>query len=46
LSIKDFRDFCAERSISVERECAIAGQKEILFAHNLLSDIAIFLIHK
>ncbi len=46
LSIKDFRDFCAERSITIERECAIAGQKEIPFAHNLLSDIALFLIHK
>jgi len=46
LSIKDFRDFCAERSIIIEKECGIAGQKEISFAHNLLSDIAIFLIHK
>jgi methionine biosynthesis protein MetW len=46
LSIKDFRDFCAERSIIIERECAIADKNEILFAHNLFSDIAIFLIHK
>jgi methionine biosynthesis protein MetW len=46
LSIKDFRDFCSERSIIIERECAIAGQKEISFAHNMLSDIAIFLIRK
>jgi len=46
LSIKDFRDFCAERSIIIERECAIADQKEITFARNLLSDIAVFLIHR
>ena len=46
LSIKDFRDFCKERSITIERECAICDQKEIPFARNLLSDIAIFLIHK
>jgi len=46
LSIKDFRDFCAERSIIIERECAIADQKKITFARNLLSDIAVFLIHR
>jgi len=46
LSIKDFRDFCAERSIAIERECALDTKGEIAFAHNLLSDIAIFLIHK
>ena len=46
LSIKDFRDFCAERSITIERECSIAGQKEIIFARNVFSDTAIFLIHK
>ena len=46
LSIKDFRHFCAERAIGIDRECGIAGQKEIAFLHNLLSDSAIFLIHK
>jgi len=44
LSIKDFRDFCAERSITIERECALDSQSEVKFAHNLLSDIAIFLL--
>ena len=46
LSIKDFRDFCAERSITIEQECALDAKGKISFAHNLLSDIAIFLIHK
>ncbi len=46
LSIKDFRDFCAERSITIERECAIAGQQEVPFARNLFSEIAIFLISR
>lgn len=46
LSIKDFRDFCHERSITIERECALNAQGEVAFAHNLLSDIAIFLIRK
>ncbi len=46
LSIKDFRHFCADRSITIERECGLNGKGEIAFAHNLLSDIAIFLISK
>ena len=46
LSIKDFRDFCAERSVTIERECAFDAKGKIAFAHNLLSDIAIFLIRK
>jgi len=46
LSIKDFRDFCRERSIIIERECAIADQKEMPFARNLFADTSIFLIHK
>jgi len=46
LSIKDFRDFCTERSITIEQECAFNAKGRIQFAHNLLSDIAIFLISK
>ncbi|MDE2027623.1 MAG: methionine biosynthesis protein MetW [Candidatus Omnitrophica bacterium] len=46
LSIKDFRDFCLERSIVIENECAFGAGGKIPFAHNLLSDIAIFLIRK
>src|SRR5580692_4694868 len=46
LSIKDFRDFCRERNITIEKECAIAAQKEISYARNLFADVAIFLIHK
>ena len=46
LSIKDFRDFCSERSITIERECALDAKGEVAFAHNLFSEIAIFLISK
>src|SRR5579863_2579792 len=43
LSIKDFRDFCADRSITIEQECGLNGKGKIAFAHNLLSGSAIFL---
>jgi methionine biosynthesis protein MetW len=46
LSLKDFRDFCAERSITIEQECAFDAKGKVAFAHNLLSDTAIFLIRK
>jgi len=46
LSIKDFRHFCAERSITVERERAIGLRKEVFFKRNLFAYIAIFLIRK
>jgi len=46
LSIKDFHDFCVERSITIERVCALGAQGAIPLAHNLLCDIAIFLICK
>ncbi len=46
LSIKDFRDFCAERSILIEKECAFAAKGTVPLAHNLFSETAIFLIHK
>ena len=46
LSIKDFRNFCVERSITIEQELALGAKGEVRFFHNLLSDIAIFLIRK
>jgi len=47
LSIKDFHHFCSERSITIERECALnAKGQHITIAHNLFSDVAIFLISK
>jgi len=46
LSIKDFRDFCAERNIIIEQECALNSKGKVRFAHNLFSETAIFLIHK
>lgn len=46
LSIKDFRGFCAERGITVEREIAIDGAQEIFIWRNMLADTSIFLIKK
>ena len=46
LSLKDFCDFCKERGITVERECALTSKGEISFARNLFADTAIFLISK
>lgn len=46
LSIKDFRDFCSERNITIERERSISPAGEMAFCRNLLAYIAIFLIKK
>ena len=46
LSIKDFRQFCAERGIIVERERAIGANQEAFFARNLFAYAAIFLLRK
>jgi len=46
LSIKDFRQFCAERGIIVERERAIGASREVFFARNLFAYAAIFLLRK
>ncbi len=46
LSIKDFRQFCAERGIIVERERAIGAIQEVFFARNLFAYAAIFLLRK
>ena len=45
LSIKDFREFCKQRQIRIERERAIAGSLEIFFWRNLFANIAIFLLN-
>ena len=46
LSIKDFRHFCAERNITVERERAIGINKEVFFKRNLFAYVAVFLLRK
>lgn len=46
LSIKDFRHFCRERSITIEREHAIGRNKEVFFKRNLFAYVCIFLIKK
>ena len=46
LSIKDFRHFCAERGITIERERAIGIKKEIHIKRNLFAYTDIFLIKK
>lgn len=46
LSIKDFREFCQERQITIERERSIGSKNEVFYCRNLLANIAIFLIKK
>lgn len=46
LSIKDFREFCHTRNITIERERSIGAGDEIFFWRNLFADVAIFLISK
>ena len=46
LSIKDFRYFCVERHITVDRERAIGLNKEVFLKRNLFAYFAIFLIRK
>ncbi len=46
LSIKDFRHFCVDRGIIVDRERAIGINKEIFIKRNLFAYAGIFLIRK
>ena len=46
LSIKDFREFCRTRHITIERERAIGSASEVFFLRNLFANVAIFLISK
>ncbi len=46
LSIKDFRDFCQERSIVIDQERSIGSHGEVYIWRNLFAYIAIFQIHK
>jgi methionine biosynthesis protein MetW len=46
LSIKDFRDFCAERNITIEKECSIGQTGPVHFWRNLFAHVAIFVIKK
>ena len=46
LSILDFRTFCKERGITIEREIAIDSGQEIIFWRNMLADTSLFLIRK
>ncbi len=46
LSIKDFREFCRARHITIERERSIGSVNEVFILRNLLANVAIFLIRK
>ncbi|MEI7998746.1 MAG: methionine biosynthesis protein MetW [Candidatus Omnitrophota bacterium] len=46
LSIKDFREFCNQRNITIESERAIGATNEVFFWRNLFANVAIFLIRK
>lgn len=48
LSIKDFREFCAERNLRIEKEIAISshgrGNRDVTLWPNLFADEAVFVI--
>ncbi|MDP2654095.1 MAG: methionine biosynthesis protein MetW [Candidatus Omnitrophota bacterium] len=46
LSLKDFRNFCQERGITIEKERAVVGKTEIPFCKNLLAYVGVFLLKK
>ncbi|MBF0490896.1 MAG: methionine biosynthesis protein MetW, partial [Candidatus Omnitrophica bacterium] len=46
LSIKDFREFCKARHITIEQELAIGCNARIYFWRNLFANVAIFSIRK
>lgn len=46
LSIKDFRHFCRDRHITIERERALGRNKEVFIKRNLFAYVCIFQIKK
>lgn len=46
LSLKDFKNFCRLKDITINETRAISGQKEINFLPNLFAHIGLFLLHK
>ena len=46
LSLKDFRNFCAEKGVTIIKERALNQDKEIHFRTNLFAYVGIFLLEK
>lgn len=46
LSLKDFRRFCAEKGITIEKARYLCGGKEISFSTNLFADAGIFVLSR
>lgn len=46
LSLKDFRHFCDEKSVTILRERALNQNTEIQWRTNLFAFVGIFLVHK
>lgn len=46
LSLKDFKNFCRLKDITIEKTKAISGQKEVKFLPNLFAHIGLFLLYK
>ena len=44
LSIKDFKAYCRQRSIRIERDACIAGKHKVTFFPNLFAGLGLFLI--
>ncbi|MBF0593990.1 MAG: methionine biosynthesis protein MetW [Candidatus Omnitrophica bacterium] len=46
LSLKDFRDFCSAKDITIERTRYLANGKEVFAFSNLLADSGIFVLYR
>jgi methionine biosynthesis protein MetW len=47
LSLKDFRDFCTEKGIAIEKACYLSSEgKKVVFFTNLLADSGIFVLKR
>ena len=46
LSLKDFHNFCKEKGITIEKQLALAQDKEVTFLPNLLASVGIFVLSK
>jgi methionine biosynthesis protein MetW len=46
LSLKDFRDFCAEKDIVIEKACYLSQGRKVDVFTNLLADSGIFVLKR
>jgi methionine biosynthesis protein MetW len=46
LSLKDFRDFCFEKGINIEKACYLSEGRKVLWCTNLFADSGIFVLKR